>query len=44
MQSVSSVQNSFVSTGIYTFEENPDTFIFVPSPQVKEEYWQQFVP
>lgn len=26
------------------FEENPDTFIFVPSPQVKEEYWQQFVP
>ena len=27
-----------------TFEENPETFLFVPSPQVKEECWINFVP
>lgn len=27
-----------------TFEENPDTFLYVPSPQLKEEIWKQFIP
>lgn len=27
-----------------TFEENPDTFLYVPSPQLKEEVWKNFVP
>ena len=26
------------------FEENPDTFLFVPSPQLKEDVWKNFVP
>lgn len=27
-----------------TFEENPDTFLYVPSPQLKEEVWKVFEP
>lgn len=27
-----------------TFEEDPETFLFVPSPQIKEEYWRRFIP
>lgn len=27
-----------------TFEEEPDTFRFVPSPQLKEDCWRQFIP
>ena len=27
-----------------TFEEEPDTFLFVPSPQIKEDCWKEFVP
>ena len=26
------------------FEEDPDTFLFVPSPQLKAEQWKEFVP
>lgn len=26
------------------FEENPDTFRFVPDPQLKEDIWKQFIP
>lgn len=33
------------SQSIYcNFEENPDTFLFVPSPQIKKECWINFVP
>jgi len=27
-----------------TFERNPDTFLYVPYPQCKEEVWQNFIP
>ncbi|MCC8197627.1 MAG: glucose-6-phosphate isomerase [Tannerellaceae bacterium] len=32
-------------TSIYrTFEENPETFLYVPRPQLKEEVWRDFEP
>ncbi len=27
-----------------TFERNPDTFLYVPQPQIKNEVWQNFIP
>ena len=27
-----------------TFEQNPDTFLYVPFPRRKEELWQNFIP
>jgi len=27
-----------------TFEDNPDTFLYVPQPQLKEEVWETFEP
>lgn len=27
-----------------TFEACPDTFLYVPSPQLKEDVWKQFIP
>jgi len=32
-------------TSIYrTFEENPETFLYVPRPQLKEKVWRDFEP
>jgi glucose-6-phosphate isomerase len=32
-------------TPVYTlFEEDPDTFLFVPNPQLREEVWEGFIP
>lgn len=43
--------NTYESLGIRkdksiyeTFEENPDTFLYVPRPQLKEEVWRVFEP
>ncbi len=43
--------NSYEQLGIQknksiyeTFEENPDTFLYVPRPQLKEEVWKVFEP
>jgi glucose-6-phosphate isomerase len=27
-----------------TFEQNPDTFLYVPDPQRREDVWQNFIP
>lgn len=27
-----------------TFERDPDTFLYVPSPQLREEVWKRFIP
>lgn len=48
---ISKSPNSYEQLGIQknesiyeTFEENPDTFLYVPRPQLKEEIWKVFEP